>query len=541
MGAVSDALERGRDAFERRAWSEAFQQLTAADLSDPLDLERLAVTANLLGRDDASEQAWERAHAACLECDDLARAARCAFWLGLSLMLRGDEARGGGWIARAERLAEEVGECATAGFVLTPRFLGLLSSGDPVAAGELATAMVDLARRIDDLELLAMGLLSTGEVEYLAGRTDAARRAFDEAMLLVTNHEVSPVLAGIVYCGVIDSCMEAGDFRRAAQWTDVLERWCADQPDLVPYRGQCLVHRSQVLTAKGEWPEASTALELACRRLSEPAHPALGLARYQQGDLHRLRGEWAEAEEAYKAAGRLGKNADPGLALLRLAQGDLTAATAAAHRMVPEHRDTGLLAVPVFAAAIEILLASGDTTTALALANDLDEVVQGSELPLAQATAAYASGLVQLESGDATDALAAFRRACRLWHDLEMPYEEARTRVGVARACAALGDHDACAIEIDAARALFERLGARPDLERLDAAPATEAGSPGGLTARECEVLRQVAAGRTNRQIAGELSISEHTVARHLQNIFLKLDLTSRAAATAYAYEHDLV
>lgn len=538
---MSDALERGRDAYDRRAWSEAFEQLDAANLVEPDDLERLAVAANLLGRDEASEEAWERAHAACIARGDPAPAAQCAFWLGLSLMLRGDEARGGGWMARAERLAAEAGECAAVGLVLTPRLLASLMAGDADAARELATVMVDLARRLDDLDLLAMGLLSTGEAEYLAERTEPARKAFDEAMILVTNDEVSPVLAGIVYCGVIDSCMGAGDLRRAAQWTDALERWCADQPDLVPYRGQCLVHRSQVLAAKGEWPEASTAVELACRRLSEPTHPALGLARYQQGDLHRLRGEFAAAEDAYKAAGRHGKDPDPGLALLRLARGDVAAATAAAHRMVAEHRDAGLLAAPVLAAAVEILIASGDTTGARALADDLDRLARRSELPLVQATAAFASGLVRLAGDEATAALAAFRGACRLWHELQMPYEEARTRVGVARACAVLGDIDACALELDEARAVFARLGAGPDLERLDEAAATEVGRPGGLTERECDVLRHVAAGGTNRQIAAELSISEHTVARHLQNIFLKLDLTSRAAATAYAYEHGIV
>jgi DNA-binding CsgD family transcriptional regulator len=296
-----------------------------------------------------------------------------------------------------------------------------------------------------------------------------------------------------------------------------------------------------VLTAKGDWPEASTAVELACRRLSEPAHPALGLAFYQQADLHRLRGEFHAAEAAYKAAGRHGKDPDPGLALLRLARGDVEAATAAARRMVAEHRDAELLAAPVLAAAVEILIASGDSVTARALADDLDRLAHASELPLIQATAAHASGLVHADAGNAADALTSFRRACRLWHELEMPYEEARTRVGVARACAALGDHDACSLELDTARAAFQRLGAAPDVERLDAAGATDARPPGGLTARECDVLRHVAAGRTNRQIAAELSISEHTVARHLQNIFLKLDLTSRAAATAYAYEHRIV
>jgi len=540
MSVVGDALQHGRAAFDRRAWTEAFEQLSAAELSHPDDFERLAVAANLLGRDDASEAAWDRACAACVDRGDPAQAARCAFWLAIGLMLRGEEARGGGWAARAERLADEAGECAAAGFVLTPRVLAALTGGDADAALALATEMVELARRIGDRELLAMGLLSTGEAEFLVGRTEPARKAFDEAMVLVTHDEVSPVLAGIVYCGVIDSCMEAGDLRRAAQWTEALQRWCADQPDLVPYRGQCLVHRSQVLTAHGEWSEASTAADLACVRLSEPPHPAIGLAFYQHGDLHRLRGDFDAAEEAYKDAGRHGKDPVPGFALLRLAQRNVEAAVAAANRMVAEHRGAGVLAAPVLAAAVEILVVSGDVDSARALTDELIGLAQGSDLPLVQATVAFASGSLLLATDDATGSLTAFRRACNLWHELEVPYEEARARVGVSRACAALGDHDACALELEAARAIFTRLGAAPDLERLDA-PQSGSGAAGGLTERECEVLRQVASGHTNRRIASELSISEHTVARHLQNIFLKLDLTSRAAATAYAYEHHIV
>jgi DNA-binding CsgD family transcriptional regulator len=537
---VGDALELGRDAFQRRAWTEAFAHLSAADLSDPDDIERLAVAANLLGRDDASEQAWERAYAAWLERGDSARAARCAFWLGLGLVLRGEEARGGGWVARAERLAGEAGECAATGLVLVPGFLEVLGGGDADSAHGMAVEMLDIARRVGDRELMVMGLLSLGEAEYLAGRVGPARKAFDEAMVSVTANEVSAVFAGIVYCAVIDACMEAGDLRRAVQWTDALQRWCDDQPDLVPYRGVCLVHRSQVLQATGAWPEAASAAELACRRFSEHPHPAIGLAFYQHGDLHRLRGELGAAEEAYAAAGRHGKDPVPGFALLRLAQGNIGAAKAAAQRMVAEHRSGGLIAAPVIAAAIEVQLAANDVDGARVLAAELGDLTAGVDLPLVDARVAHASGSVLLADGDAAGALTAFRRACVLWHELEVPYEEARARVGVARACAALGDHDACTLELDAARAVFTRLGAGPDLERLDA-PQRGSAVPAGLTERECEVLRQVAAGRTNRQIASELSISEHTVARHLQNIFLKLGLTSRSAATAYAYEHGLV
>jgi DNA-binding CsgD family transcriptional regulator len=537
---VRDAVELGRDAFERRAWGEALEQLAGAAPSDPGDLERLAVAAILVGRDDASDEAWERASTACAERGDAAGAARCAFWLGLALTLRGEEARGGGWLARAERLADEFGECAATGLVLVPRSIGALMGGDAETARTLALEMVDLARRVGDRELLVLGLLGIGQAEYLAGRNEPARKAFDEAMVSVTANEVSPMVAGIVYCAVIDSCMESGDLLRAAQWTDALQRWCDDQPDLVPYRGQCLVHRSQVLQARGAWPEAASAAEMACRRLSEHPHPAVGLAHYQQGDLYRLRGELVPAEEAYKAAGRHGKDPAPGLALLRLAQGNVEAATAAARRMVTEHRDEGLMATPVLAAAVQILIAADEVDGAGDLATELDGLAAGSDLPLVQATVAYASGSVMLAMNDATGALNAFRRACQAWHELDVPYEEARARVGVARACALLGDDDARDIEIDAARAIFTRLGAQPDLERLDPAGAAPS-RPGGLTVRECDVMRQVAAGRTNREIAAELSISEHTVARHLQNIFLKLGLTSRAAATAYAYEHDLV
>jgi DNA-binding CsgD family transcriptional regulator len=337
--------------------------------------------------------------------------------------------------------------------------------------------------------------------------------------------------------------MDVFDLRRAAEWTEALQAWCASQPDLVPYRGQCLVHRAQVLQAHGAWSDALAEADRASRWLAEPVHPARGLALYQQGELHRLRGEFADAEQAYREASRLGREPVPGFALLRLAEGNVEAAAVAVKRVVEESR--GRFDHPaVLAAGVEIMLAADDLGTARSMTDELAEVAAGFDAPMVAAMVDYAAGTVLLVEGDAPAALAALRRARGAWQELAMPYEEGRARAFIGVACEALGDHDAAALELDAARATFEHLGARPDLERLatlmhDRVPAQPHPTP--LTERECEVLRHVATGKTNREIATALTISEHTVGRHLQNIFLKLGLSSRAAATAYAYEHDLV
>lgn len=539
---VPGAVERARDAFARLEWGDAYALLAAVHPLEADDLERLAVAAHLVGRDAESTEAWERAHRERARLGDPDRAARCAVWLAIGLLLRGDMAQAGGWFARAARLVDEVeDDFAARGYLLIPVFLEALGGGYAAKAYGVADEIAAIARRFDDTDLLALGVLGRGQASLALGETARGMSLLDEVMVAVASGEVSPIAAGIVYCAVIEACMDVLDLRRAAEWTEALSRWCAAQPDLVPYRGQCLVHRSQVLQAHGDWTEAVAEVERATRRLSEPAHPALGLALYQQGELHRLRGELADAERAYRAASQQGREPTPGLALLRLEQGEVDAAVAAMRRMVEESR--GQLARPtMLAASVEIMLAAGDVETARSAAAGLATIADAADAPLLQAIAAYAIGSVLLAEGEAASALASLRRACAGWRDLEMPYDTARARVQIGLACRQLGDRDNADLELDAARATFERLGARPGLARVGRLlDQEERMRPAELTDRECEVLRLVATGKTNREIAAALVISEHTVGRHLQNIFMKLGLSSRAAATAYAYEHDLI
>jgi DNA-binding NarL/FixJ family response regulator len=506
------------------------------------DLERLAIAAFLLGLDDDSDRAWERAHVECERAGDHDAAARCAAWLGLALLLRGEMAQANGWFARAARLVDEQGAAGSARALLAVReFLVALDSGNVDAATRLADDTFTEAQRCDDDGVLALALLCRGEAALAGGEIARGVRLLDEAMVVVTSRDVPVVPAGIVYCAVVDSCMQISDLRRAAEWTDALDRWCAAQPDLVPFRGQCLVHRAQILQARGDWPAAADAAERACRRLSEPAHPALGLALYERGELHRLRGNLREAELAYRAASEQGREPAPGMALLRLAQGRIDAAVTAGRRMVEEHR--GQLEYPkMLAAYAEILVAAGDVDAGRAVADELAAIAASAETPLLRSMAGYARGSVLLAAGEPAGALPELRRAHATWLDLDVAYEAARARMQIGLACRVLGDEDAAELELGAARAAFARLDAARDLARvvrlLDSPGPRDASE---LTERECEVLRLVAAGRTNREIAAALHLSPHTVGRHLQNVFAKLGVTSRAAATAHAYEHGVL
>ena len=540
--AVADREERARGSFERRTWGDAFADLSAAHREGRLgveDLERLAVAAYMVGRDDACEAAWIAAHHAWLDRGEAERAARCAFWQALGLFFRGDLAPAMGWVARGGRLLEESRrDCIEQAWLRMLTALPRLFEGDADAGPSFVEAG-EIAKRLADADATMFARLGRGYSLILQGRIAEGMALLDEVMVSVTADEVAPMLAGIAYCQVIDLCQAVFDLRRAREWTEALTRWCDSQADIVPFRGNCLVHRCEIFLLHGAWTDALESARRACDWLAgPPVWDALGSAYYQLAEIQRLRGELEEAEESYHRASLAGRDPEPGMSLLRLARGRVDLALPAIRRALDEAQDP-ITRSRLLPACVEILLEAEDVGAARAAADELAGIATRLDAAYLNALAAHTSGAVLLAEGDPRAALTTLRGAHRMWRDLGAPYQAARLRLLIAVACRDLGDGASAELELEAAHSALEELGALPDLERL----AQLAGSPrlGGLSRREREVLTLVAAGKTNRAIAAELFISEKTVARHVSNIFTRLGLSSRSEATAYAYRHGLV
>jgi DNA-binding CsgD family transcriptional regulator len=536
-------LQHGRASYERRAWADAYRLLQAADRDAPLeaeDLERFAIAAYLVGRDDECEAVTARAHQAFLDRGDCEGAARAAFWLGFALMERGAIAPASGWFARARRLLDEEGlDCVVRGYLLIPAAIRRIVEGDPSAGHAMFSQAGEIAHRFADRDLASVACHGSGRALIRLGRVAEGVALLDEAMAAVVAGEVTPLVAGDVYCSVLEGCQETFDVRRAYEWTASLAQWCATQPGLVRYRGECLHYRAEVLQLRGRWDDAARDADAACELLA--SRPAAGAAFYRRGELHRLRGEFARSVEAYTRAHEHGRTPHPGLSLLRLAQGHVDVAAGSIRSVLSDTRQP-LTRARMLPAAVEILLAADDVAAARAAAAELSQFALAVGAPLLAGASAHATGAVLLAEADVEGASRSLRRASGTWRELGMPYEEGQTCLLLAAVCEKRGDQDGRRLELETARRIFAQLGAEPLLARIAAssghAPPERIGP---LSEREAQVLRLLAAGKTNRAIADDLFISEKTVARHVSNIFDKLGVSSRTAATAWAFQHHLI
>ena len=544
MDVVAD-LQRARDHHRRQEWADACDAFRAIDGATPLaieDLERLAESAYILGRGDEAVSLLQRVYEVRVDAGEIGSAVRCAFYLWHALAVKGELAHATGWVARAWRLIESQPECAESGYLLIPEAERQFGEGDLAGAFATAGRAVGMGNERGDRDLVTVAAHIQGRARIRDGRVEEGFALLDEAMVRVTGGETSAGIACWVYCSVIDACRELHEVRRAREWTVALNAWCDDRPQFTgAFSGVCRIHRAELLQLGGAWADALREARWACEQLTQGFGEAMaGPAFYQLGEVHRLRGQSASAEAAFRDASEYGWQTQPGLALLWLAQGKVDACVAAIRRALAETTDR-LARSRLLPAYVEIMLATDDVPAAREGATELTRIAEVYDTAALHARSAHARGAVHLADGSPETALPALRLALRLWRDLDAPHEAACARVLVAVACRALRDEDTAAMELDAARRVFAQLGAVPDMARIDALIGRRrVGDAAGLSAREVEVLRLVAAGNTNQAIAAELSISERTVARHLSNIFAKLGVGSRTAAARYAFEHGL-
>jgi DNA-binding CsgD family transcriptional regulator len=540
-----DELERGREAYRRRTWLTAYKSLYSADDAVPLapgDLELLATSAYLIGHNGDGVSALNRAYHMYLNVGEPICAARCAFWLGLGLMEAGQTAHASGWFNRGRRLLERTApKCVEQGYLLIPVAMQQFSQGEYQASDATATVVMEIGDRLEDFDLVTFALQVRGLALVKLGWVNDGLTLLDEAMAAVVAGELSsPLLTGLIYCNAIKVSHEIYELARAREWTAGLVRWREAQPEMVRFTDQCTVFRAEILHQQGAWRSALKEASWATERFSQAADKHAAIAFYRQGEVYRLLGEFAAAEDAFRRASQRGWQPQPGLALLRLTQGRTDAASAAIRRVVSETTEPFERA-RLLPAYVEIMLGTGEITHARDACRELTEIAEGRSDGALGAMAAHARGAVELANGNARMALISLRHACQVWQNLGSPYEVALVRVAIGLACHSLGDNDGADLELDAARDVFLQLGAVHDVRRHGTLAQARSSYPGKLTSRELQVLRLVAAGTTNKVIATQLMLSERTIDRHVSNILTKLSVPSRAAATAYAYQHRLV
>jgi ATP/maltotriose-dependent transcriptional regulator MalT len=535
-----DALASARAACARHDWDIALEAARAAPVTggaeeaDRLDLE--AEAAWWLGRLDECITAREAAYRAYEELGDRRRAGQCAVWLWEHHALNARPAIAGGWLRRARRSLEAERECDAYGNLLLREAETAHGAGELDQAIALASEALDLARSLPSTDLEAEALQTRGRIRIDLGRIDEGMGDLDEAMLFAVEGRLGPFSTGKVYCSLIGACEDVGDYNRAAEWTEATQRWAEAHPFAI-FPGVCRVHRALILKRAGALEEAEKEAARACDELRQSHVPNSAAALAEVGDIRRRLGDLERAEEAFARFQEAGGGTCGGLALLRLAQGRVQEAVEIATTCVASQANP-LARAGVLPVLAQVAIAAGDLGVAQRALDELASTTERIGTTELHAAERSTRGRLQLAEG-APAAAATLREAAEAWRTLGVPYEEATARTLVGQAERVAGDEAAAAASFETAVALFDQIGAR--LESRLVLDDAKAELPAGLTEREVEVLRLIAAGMTNNEIAAELFLSAKTVSRHLSNIFTKIGVSTRAAATAYAFEHDLV
>ena len=533
-----------RDAVARSDWPAAYGAVSAMPVDDdpPVEAERqdlLAGAAWWLGRLDECIDARERAYRGFDAAGDHRRAGQSAVWLYEHHTFKAHAAMAGGWLRRARRTLEGDEECEAYGALVLRECEVAHGRGDLDVALEGSRRVIELGRRLGSHDLEAEALQAVGRVLIDRGEIVEGMGCLDEAMLFAVEGSLGPYSTGKVYCSLIAACEDVGDYDRAAEWTEATSRWAADHPFCI-FPGICRVHRAIILKRRGSLAEAEREAAQACEELRESRPIASAAAWAEVGDICRRLGDLDRAEDAFARAQEAQGSPCSALALLRLAQGQVDAA-----RTIIGGCMDGIASPPgragLLPSFVQVAVAAGDLEAAEAAVDELEALRLSFDAAGLEASVLVARGRVLLAQGDAAGARASLQRALEQWRMLDVPYETATTGALLGQALRECGEDEAAVAAFAAASARFDQIGARLEAQLATAEPAPPPPRPAGLTEREVEVLRLVAAGLSNNDIAATLFLSTKTVSRHLSNVFTKIGVNSRAAATAFAFEHGLV
>jgi class 3 adenylate cyclase len=472
---LDDSLEAGREAARKHAWRDAYHLLQKADADGLLgaeDLEHLGEAAWWTGRLEEAIDFRERAYAAHVEAGEPRRAAL------LAMMISGDHAKkgavsvAGGWLSRAARLLENEPEGIEHGHLALSRGTAAVMMGELQPAQEQLARAHELATRFGDRNLEAMAMVFEGTTLVMSGQVSEGLALLDEATAAAVSGELEPLATGMVYCVTIHSCQTLGDCGRAAEWTTEANRWC-DRLDVSGFPGACRVHRAEIMRLQGNWDRAEEQAVQACDELGGYFNLITSAGFYEIGEIRRRRGDFAEAEDAYRKASELGHptGTEPGLSLLRLAQGKVDSAAAAIKRQLASEGIDPLTRARLLPAQVEIALAAGEHARARAAVAELEEIgdhyrVDGRRTPQLEGTLQLALGQIRLAERDFEGARSAFKSARSTWEKVGAPYETAQARMLMGIVYRGEGDEHSARDEIAEAKATFERLGAALDMQR---------------------------------------------------------------------------